>query len=171
MMIQTQTGPRAEQSDERSGEIPEVRARCSVFPEVMVMVNEILLPHPGSLNPILQYLGMLTCWGYFLRAQKPLSSPGFILGRVTGILQLKLRSSWEWSGACFWKSSHYLGNCFVNIVNDREVEKNWSCGEYRVLSIGVGVQGGLSTYKHTPRSILGPGTESPLQRHRLRSFL
>lgn len=52
------------------------------------------------------------------------SFPGFILGRVTGILQLKLGSSWEWGGACsFWKSSHYLGKCLLNTVNDGDGER------------------------------------------------
>lgn len=77
--------------------------------------------------------------------------PMFILGRVTGILQLKPGSSWEWGRVCcFWKSLHYLGKCLLNNVNDGKVEKNWSCGEYRVLNTGVRVQGGLSTYTHTP---------------------
>lgn len=69
------------------------------------------------------------CWGYFLRAQRAPSFPRFVLGNMSGILQLKLGSSWEWGRACcFWKSSHYLGKSIVNIVNDGEVEKNCSYG-------------------------------------------
>lgn len=123
-MIQTQAGPREEQSEVRGGEVPEIRARCRVLPAVMVMVTEVLLPHPGSSHPILQYLGVWMCSGHFLRAQGLPSFPIFILGRVTGILQPKLGSSWEWGACCFWKSSHYLGKCLLNIVNDGEVAKN-----------------------------------------------
>lgn len=70
---------------------------------------------------------------------------------MTGILQLKPGSSWERGRVCCsWKSLHYLGKCLLNIVNDGEVGKNWSCGEYRVLNTGVRVQGRLSIYTHTP---------------------
>lgn len=63
MMIQTEAGSRAEQSDEQGGEVPEIRTRCNVFTEVMVMVmvNGTLLPHPGSLHPTLQRLGVWMC--------------------------------------------------------------------------------------------------------------
>lgn len=38
----------------------------------------------------------------------------------------------------------------MNDVKDGDVEKSWSCGECRVLSIGAGPQGGLSIHIHTP---------------------
>lgn len=49
----------------------------------------LILPHPGTSCLVLQSLGMWMHWGYFLWAQRPPSSPRFILGRVTGVLQQK----------------------------------------------------------------------------------
>lgn len=71
MMIQTLAVPRAGQSSEQGGEFPGIKARCNVFPEVMVMVNGTLLPHTGSSYPTLQYLGVWVCWVYVFGAQSP----------------------------------------------------------------------------------------------------
>lgn len=110
----------------------KIRARCSVFAATMVQeeMGFFLTQGPCTLSYCLCGVGGWMYWGYFLRAQRAPSFPRFVLGRVTGILQLKVGSSWEWRRACcFWKSSHYLGKSILNIVNDGEVEKNSSYGD------------------------------------------
>lgn len=91
--------------------------------------------------PVLQSSGVHMCWVVFSQGTKAPCFPQMILGRVTGVPPLKL-GSWEWGECCFRESSHYLGKCLLHSVNDGEVEKTWSCGKCRGLSIGaVGASG------------------------------
>lgn len=108
-----------------------------------------LTPGPCTLPYNIGCVGVVRI---FPQSSEVPSFPGFILGRVTGILQLKLGSSWEWGGACcFRKSSHYLGKCLLNFVNDGDGEKKlelWGVQDAEHGGQGIGRVQHLTA--HTP---------------------
>lgn len=110
------------------------------------------------------------CLRIFLQGVEALFLPQIYFRESDWNPAAKARVFGEWGGSCwvfflFCFGKQPLGKCLLNGVKD-EVEKSWSCGEHGVLSIGVGVEGGPAVTNTHPRSILGPGTESPLRHHK-----